>query len=153
MVQRNCLSSAVGFLLLAAFLFFMCGCGKHPPKPVSVSGKLVRDGKGLEGMRVVFWPREPNLQRVETATGTGGEFSLECPPGGYLVTVNPASGSGPPIPDSGMPTTLRSNQSNRSNRTEKASSLASRYQDRQTTPLKVEVPAEGKKDVILAIEK
>jgi hypothetical protein len=101
-------------------------------------------------MRVVFWPREPNLRRVETASESNGEFSLECPPGSYLVTVSPAGGSGPPIPDSGMPSIPESNPASR---TEKSSSVPDRYLERKTTPLHVEVPPEGKKGVTLEIEK
>ena len=149
MANRICIARAVGVLALAALLFAVGACAKRPPKPVPVSGKVVRDGKGMPGMRVVFWPREPNLLRVEAASGPGGEFSLECPPGTYLVTVNPG-GNGPPIPDSGMPTTP---ESNRPNRTEKAISVPDRFQERKTTPLNIEVPAEGKNDVLLDIGK
>jgi hypothetical protein len=140
--------AGTGVLFLTALVLVVTGCSKKPPTPVPVSGKVVRDGKALAGMRVVFWPRESNLRRVEAVTGAGGEFSLECPPGAYVVTVGPAAGNGPAIPDSGMPPTP---ESNRPNRTEKSTSIPDRYQARQTSPLNVEVPAEGKKDVLLDI--
>ncbi|HLW67998.1 MAG TPA: hypothetical protein VKS79_21955 [Gemmataceae bacterium] len=150
MALRKCLRIAAAVLLPAIFAIVAMGCAKKPPQPVAVSGKVVRDGKGLVGMRVVFWPRDSNLRRIEAGTGAGGEFSLECPPGAYVVTVGPGSVHGPPLPNSGMPTTP---ESNRPNRTEKSTSVPDKYQDRQSSPLNVEVPAEGKKDLLLDLGK
>jgi hypothetical protein len=149
MAYRKCIRLGVG-VLLATFALVGAACSKKPPLPVPVSGKVIRDGKGVAGMRVVFWPRDSNRRRVEAGTGADGEFSLECPPGAYVVTVGPASASGPPIADAGMPTTP---ESNRPNRTEKSPSAPNRYQERQTSPLNVEVPAGGKNDVLLDIGK
>lgn len=144
----NKLGPSVFFFVL--FVPLLAGCTSKPPTPVvQVKGKVVHQGKGVADVRLRFWPKDPKIQHVEALSGPNGEFALECAPGTYTVTVTPSPDS-PPPPDNSAPT---GPPAGKSTGKDKSAHVPPRYQERQKTPLTVEVPPGGKDDLVLDITK
>jgi ubiquitin len=131
-------------------LCVIAGCGvPKPPPPVSVAGKVLKQGKPLATVVVRFWPEDPQLQeRIKPATATTGEdgqFHCKTPPGRYKVTLfAPPQANLDPQIESGAPKSPVP-------RKPTAASIPSGYQSAESTPLSVEVPPGGKEDLVLAV--
>ena len=125
------------------------GCGAKPtgPAKVAVEGKVTHGGKGVAWLLVTFNGATPDV-KYETNTEKDGTFTLPCPPGTYKVTFTPVplgQGQGPSggagdgtlvdLPDA-----------------KALKEIPERYRSPRTTPLSVDVPQEGKKDLSLPID-
>jgi hypothetical protein len=124
------------------------GCaGKQPPTPVPVSGSVVNErNEPVSEVLLTFWaqgprdPQQPESYRVPV--GKDGTFSFQCPEGVYRVTLAPipvrgsagglSSGPGPgatPLKD-----------------------IAGKYQDREKTALRIDVPEGGTDKLVLRVK-
>jgi hypothetical protein len=128
----------LGGLVLSAALL-VTGCGSPPPSPppanlVPVQGRVTFDGTPVAGADLQFAPITNNLHEALVAAATtdaNGGFVLKSHPHGegalpgiYTVTIRFYPGVPTKVPE--------------------------KYGDPSTTPLKkVEIPAGGKKDLVL----
>jgi hypothetical protein len=136
---------------IAFVLVCVCssGCGAKPtgPAKVAVEGKVTHGGKGVAWLLVTFNGATPEV-KYETNTEKDGTFKLSCPPGTYKVSFTPVplgQGQGPgggagggtlvDLPDA-----------------KGLKEVPERYRSPRTSRLTVEVPEEGKKDLVLAID-
>jgi len=137
---------------------FLGACGKvAPPGPVPVGGQVVfADGTPVRGVILTLHPADEATKsaRVHSVLlGDQGVFAFECIPGRYKATIGaiPKSGGaaaiegpsgaipGPPVPKSGKPPQAS------------LTPLHPRYADVTQTPLVVDVPAGGVKDLVLTV--
>ena len=120
--------------LVLALLLALAGCSNRP-KLVSVTGKLVQDGKGLTGGNIWFHPAEGNPYKGEKPScqlQLDGSFVMRTypwgngvPPGSYKVTLAPELAS-------------------RINRPA--------YSDPARTPLTLDVPDSGVADKVFEVK-
>jgi hypothetical protein len=131
--------AAAGLMLAVA----LGGCGKsaEPPPQVEVKGKVLKASKKpVAWVAVVFHPHDAvGSASYRGGTAKDGSFSLRCPAGKYRVTVTPlplkGQASGPAeVADPG-----------------KSGSPFDLYQNPESTPLKVEIPAGGKSDLVIPL--
>jgi hypothetical protein len=127
------------------------GCTSNQPAMVPVKGKVISGGKGVPGVRVNFWPRDPKVRHIEAFCDAFGDFTLECPSGSYTVTVAPSTGNDPALGQGGMPTGPP--PSTPPTDKQKSPLVPARFQERQKSPLTLDIPPEGKGDVVLDITK
>jgi len=135
--------SMLGFICLA--LLFGCNSASVPGT-VPVGGKVTYKGTPIEGAIVTFVP-EGSGRPATATTGAGGVFSLTtvdasgAMPGKYKVTVDKVeygtAGS------SSMEAASTGNAAE--GRAKRA--LPKKYAEAASTPLAMEVPAGGKKDI------
>jgi hypothetical protein len=135
----------------AAVLLAVClaGCKDKPPEPVPITGKVQDEaGNPMGEMLLTLHPVEEKNKnaRIESAlTNKEGTFSLTSVPGKYKITMlalpkggsfgGAPTGGNVPAPDFGPGAEKRA-----------------RYRDPQQTPWSVDVPLEGKKDLVLTFK-
>lgn len=140
-------------ILFCAMIVALClglsGCGRL----VTVEGQVLCDGKPLEEAGVVFIPQDFTERRAGTRTAFGttdadGKFRLTTVdrqgvvPGKYKVTVSkkvpPPDFKPPPAGKLAMMPTW-------------VEVLPAHYTDPERTPFHVEIPKEGKNDVLIEL--
>jgi len=142
-------SRAWGLVFLAAVLAagWAPGCSRRPVGPVRVpvQGKLTRGGKGIGRVALGFYPNDPKIEGPFTApTEDDGSFGLECPAGGYRVTVTPLALRGGSDPGGGG---LEGGPG-----VSRLQDVPSLYRNAERTPMRAEVPAGGISDLVLMME-
>jgi hypothetical protein len=119
------------------------GCQGQPEAPplVPVKGKVVKAGnQPVPWILVEFHPRGAAGSRpFRGGTKQDGSFELNCPAGSYRVTLAPLPGG---AADSGPDAKTAPG---------KTTAIPRNYRSPEKTLLKVEVPAEGKSDVVLEL--
>lgn len=82
------------FVLMSVIAFSLAGCGSGSNPPVPVSGKVVLEGKPVEGAVVTFHSKDPGGRSASGRTGSDGTFKLTtvktddgAPPGDYVITI------------------------------------------------------------------
>jgi len=136
-------------LLLGSLLFLIAtGCGKKPVPLVSVEGTVQVKGKPGSNVLLTFWPQESKMgTRVTAYCDAKGQFRLECPAGLYKVTV---LGKLPEISSPGLD---REPASTTPKDPAKATVyVPDKYGNTSLTPLTVEVPEGGKKDLVVTVD-
>jgi hypothetical protein len=119
---------------LVAAVAALAGCGAKP-KLVPVTGKVVHKGQPLTAGSIWFQPADGNPYQGEKPScqlGIDGTFTMRTypfgngvPPGAYKVTLSPELARRIQLPA---------------------------YADRDRTPLRLEVPDQGVKDVVFEIK-
>src|SRR5262245_17598964 len=132
-------------------LVFLGGCNSASVSgTVPVSGKVTYKGTPVEGAIVTFVPEGKGRPATATTTA-GGAFSLttvDSPgamPGKYKVTVDKV--------EYGAASSLSMEAAAKANPAEGQSKrvLPGKYADAASSPLALEVPSGGKKDINLAL--
>ncbi len=137
----------LGFICLALYL----GCNSASiPGTVPVGGKVSYKGTAIEGAIITFIP-EGNGRPATATTLAGGVYSLttlDAPgamPGKYKVTIDKVEyGTGG---TSSMEAASTGNPAE--GKVKRA--LPKKYAEAASTPLAIEVPADGKKDIDFVI--
>lgn len=121
--------------MLACLALVPGGCGPEKPKMVTLSGKVVRNGKPVTAGSIYFYPEASNAYQKDNPSSllqTDGSFKAKTfpfgegiPPGTYKVTLEP-----------GLATRLN----------------APDYSDPQKTPWKIEVPDAGVTDKVFEVK-
>jgi hypothetical protein len=141
---RRCLIGLMGLAVL-------CGCNSASVSgTVPVGGKVTYKGAGVEGAIITFIP-EGNGRTATATTTAGGQFSLttvDSPgalPGKYKVTVDKV--------DYGPASNLSMEEAAKGNPAEGQAKrlLPAKYANAASTPLAIEVPSGGKKDLDLPL--
>jgi hypothetical protein len=137
------------FGLIGLALLVGCNSGSVSGT-VPVSGKVTYKGAPVEGAIITFVP-EGEGRAATATTGAGGVFSLTTVdasgalPGKYKVTVDKVEYGAAGSPS--MEEAARGNPAEgKANRV-----LPAKYADAASTPLAVEVPSGGKKDIDLPL--
>jgi hypothetical protein len=134
---------SLGLLVLAGAIFVAAsGCGSGPEREAKVTGSVIKDGKGLEGVNVGFDAVDPTASKG-TMTDANGKFATTLKPGSYTVLLTRmvdkkgnlpprvAADADPALQDIGkIQASLRQ-------------SLPAKFTNKATSPFKVEVPAKG----------
>ena len=135
------------FLLGGCLLAVLVGCGGHAP----VEGRVTLDGQAVEGAAVYFRPGAVG-EDAGGITDADGRFRLNGPkaegvlPGLYWVTVSKKQyPPGMKVPSAKEMSFALS--------AKMIEVLPKRYTLPDKTPLRVEVPRGGKKDVLVELEK
>ena len=58
------------------------------PDDITVSGQLTSSGVGVRGVRISFLPGTPFSTPILVTSGAGGYYTVQLPPGDYIVIVN-----------------------------------------------------------------
>jgi len=117
-----------------AILRWLCGtpvltaAGCSGPRPANVSGSVSAAGGPVAGIQVVFVPDGRDGPAAGTHTLPDGKFTVQVLPGRYRVTLFRPAVSGPEPSRSPLP---------------------ARYGQPSTTPLVVDVPAQGPLDIVV----
>jgi hypothetical protein len=126
----------------------LAGCHKKPLDPVVVKGRAVFEGgKPLAEVVLSFYPRDStNSQQLPAAvTDKDGNFSITCLPGKYTATFNPipkrhgSTGAAPS--DHAVPAKGKGPDAK----------AIGKYQQPESSPWKIVVPAEGMEGLILKL--
>jgi hypothetical protein len=140
---------ALSWIAVLLVTIWAPGCRGTPTserEKVSVEGKVTHAGQGVAWVLVTFNGATPDV-RFETHTEKDGTFRLSCSPGTYKVSftaVPLGQGQGP---SAGAGDGTLANSPDASNLKE----IPRPYRSPSTSPLTVEVPAEGKSDLLLPI--
>ena len=117
---------------------------------VPVSGKVTYKGTPVEGAIVIFVP-EGKGRTATATTGAGGVFSLTtvdalgAMPGKYKVTVDKVEYG------AGGSSSMESASSGNAAEGQVKRALPTKYAEAASTPLAMEIPSGGKKDIPLAL--
>jgi hypothetical protein len=138
-----------GLLPGVALLVALVGCSSKPLEPVPVSGKVeYQGGKPLAVVVLAFHPLDDTNKNnyPTTQTDKAGKFSLTCLKGRYKVTIaaipqgdasaNTPEQGGLAVPKKGQP----------------ESGPLSAYQRLDKTPWEIDVPDDGKANLVLTIK-
>jgi len=122
----------------------LCGCSAGPTAALPkerVEGRVLAQGQPVPFVLVTFYSHDPaDATRYGGPANKDGAFRVECPPGNYKVTITPL-----PLGVAGNPGAGALAGADGKG----AKDLPAACRSRTTTPLAVDVPAGGKKDVTL----
>ena len=141
------------------------GCGQGDrPKVVPVRGKVLLDGKPVEGAQVTFHPTAAAPRNAGGTTNANGEFTLTtfdtgdgAIPGEYIVTIYKPQASGnddenlDPSADVGEAYDLAM-ESAESEDAEYEGVLPEKYASKETSPLKRTVAETGPNEFTFELE-
>jgi hypothetical protein len=132
-------------LLAVAAACAAWGCSARPTEATkeTVEGQVTTQGRPVALVLVTFYPQDPaDPKRYDGPAAKDGKFSVSCPKGKYKVTLNPLPvGSGGDAGAGGLAGADRN----------ALSEVPASYRARGSTPLTVDVPDGGKKDVALEV--
>jgi hypothetical protein len=78
---------SLALLMLTGTIFIAAnGCGSKSETEAKVTGSVVKDGKGLEGVNVGFDAADPKASKG-TMTDADGKFATTLKPGSYTVVL------------------------------------------------------------------
>jgi hypothetical protein len=130
-------------ILALAAACALCGCSGRPvqaPKE-TVEGQVLAQGRPVPFVMVTFYPQDPaDAEHYYGAADKDGSFSVQCPAGGYKVTVTPL-----PVGAGGSP----GNGALAGADAKGMKEIPAACRSRTDTPLKEDVPQGGKKEVKL----
>lgn len=143
-MRRRSLLGLMGLVLLV-------GCNSASvPGTVPVGGKVTYKGAPVEGAIIMFVP-EGNGRTATATTTAGGAFSLTTVdasgaiPGKYKVTVDKVEYG------AGGSSSMEAAASGSAAEGQAKRALPKKYAEASSTPLELEVPSGGKKDIELAL--
>ena len=121
------------------------GCGRDTgPTGVKVTGSVVKDSQPQDGVRLGFIPPEirSDMPPRGATTDAAGKFELKLLPGKYTVTLSRPVDKDGKVPGPSDDPTKDFTQLEASGLLKQ--SFPAKYADPMSTPLSVEIPAEGK---------
>ena len=143
-MRRRSMLGLIGLVMLV-------GCNSASVSgTVPVSGKVTYKGALVEGAIITFVP-EGNGRTATATTAAGGVFSLTtvdasgAMPGKYKVTVDKV------IYGTGGSSSMEAASSGNAAEGQAKRALPKKYAEAAATPLEMEVPSGGKKDIDLAL--
>ena len=133
--------------LLLCCLFVGCRGGSSFPDPVPVTGTITLNGAPLEGAIVSFFT-EGVSRLAGGLTDAEGKYSVDAYPGNATVLVTKITGGGeaaeleidPENPEAGISNTETDVVAEATNE------VPAKYSNRENSPLKAEIKAEGTND-------
>jgi hypothetical protein len=128
---------------LACALSGCSGPATQAPPKVTVEGQVQAKRRPVPFVLVRFYPKDAtDANSYDGSTDQAGAFSVQCPAGSYKVTIIPL-----PVGHGGSPGAgaLAGPDS------KEAEPIPGACRSREATPLTVEVPTGGKKDVTLTL--
>ena len=152
MVARYCKPAMLAVFLVAC----LTGCPSDDiGATISVAGKVTIDDKPLENGGVAFFPIESKGNKTKAGVSgivKSGEYTVSsgtasanrsgAPPGWYKVTIVPSAGMGP------MTTEVTKEKADlKLGGGSKATPIAEKFKNAETTPLEVEVKSGGNYDL------
>jgi hypothetical protein len=150
--MRTGTNGAVGRgVVLLGLLVLAGGCGKKPaPAPVPFVGQvLTTEKKPVGGLVLTLHPgEERNRSNQPSVFLKEGRFEGTCLPGRYKVTLAPLPAQGGAGPAGGEDATA-----GKAPGTSTMPNVPAKYRDAQHSPWEVTIPDEGKKDLVLTLEK
>ena len=134
-------------IILACIGLAGCGGRVTGPAKVEVEGKVTHGGKGVP-LLIVTFNGATSADKHDTHTEADGTFKLACPPGSYKVSLTavPLGEGQGPSGGAGDGTLAKAQDA------KGLKQVPRNYQSPNTTPLQVDVPHGGRKDVDLPIE-
>lgn len=133
----------VAWLFVGSVGLLATGCGGDGEEGVKVTGSVVRGGKAEEGVLVSFAPSNANEGNPKaTRTGPDGKFELKVKPGKYTVVLTKMVDKKGNVPkDSENPA---EDQAQLEASGYLRNAISAKYSDPTSSPLGVEIPADGK---------
>jgi hypothetical protein len=137
------MQKSLGLLVFfGAILCAASGCGSGQEREAKVTGSVIKDGKGLEGVNVGFDAADPRASKG-TMTDAEGKFTTTLKPGSYTVLLTrmvDKKGNLPPRVAEDADPALQDISKIQGSLHQ---SLPVKFTNKATSPFKVEVPAKG----------
>lgn len=135
---------SLGVLVLVGVIFSAAiGCGgAGADADAKVSGSVIKDGKGLEGVNVGFDAADAKASKG-TMTDANGKFATTLRPGSYIVLLTrmvDRKGNLPPPVAAGADPALQDIGKLQASLHQ---SLPAKFTAKDSSPFKIDVPAKG----------
>jgi hypothetical protein len=134
---------SLGLLVLAGTICFVAsGCASKSDTEAKVTGSVIKDGKGLEGVNVGFDAADPRASKG-TMTDAEGKFATTLKPGSYTVLLTrmvDKKGNLPPRVAEDADPALQDISKIQGSLHQ---SLPAKFTNKTTSPFKADVPAKG----------
>jgi len=129
--------------LFSAIGFVVSGCGGGGVKEVKVTGSVIMGGKAQEGVRIGFVPSDPKKASSKgTTTDAEGKFELKVQPGSYKVVLTKYVDRKGNVPKESDNPTEDITQLEASGYLRQV--IPPQYTEPEQSPIKVDIPPEGK---------